>query len=114
MNFQKAVYHWVEECFGTKIADDKTERNFRFIEESLELVQSCGMSKEDCLRAIEYTFNRPIGNKEQEVGGVMVTLASLCSANDISMFRAGELELDRVWNNIDKIKEKHKSKMRAE
>lgn len=114
MNKQKSflirVGEWLLACFGGKIADDKTERSHRFAEESLELVQALGCTKEEVLKLVDYVFNRPLGEPSQEVGGVLVTLAALCRANKIDMNLAGETELKRVWKNIDKIREKQANK----
>jgi hypothetical protein len=44
------------------------------------------------------------------VGGVMVTLASLCSASEINMEDAGDRELERNWERIDLIRSKQQSK----
>ena len=41
-SFQRSVISWLINCFGMKIARDKIERNHRFIEEALELVQATG------------------------------------------------------------------------
>ena len=83
-------------CFGPIIAGDKVERNFRFLEESLELVQSLGCTKEDAHKLVEYVFNRPVGEPSQEVGGVSTTLAALCLANEINWEKAAEAEYLRV------------------
>jgi len=40
--FQERVKPWMLECFGEAIFLDSEERNFRFLEESLELMQACG------------------------------------------------------------------------
>lgn len=109
-NFDIGVGRWMEVCFGDEIAADKVERNYRFFEEATELVQACGMTKEDCLRLIDYVYDRPVGEKKQEVGGVMVTLAALCLPNGIDMNNAGEAELERCWKNIDKIRQKQAAK----
>jgi hypothetical protein len=77
--FQKSVGKWMVDCFGEKIAYDSKERNFRFLEEALELVQSNDCTKEDAYKLVDYVFNRPKGEFKQEVGGVMVTLAALCN-----------------------------------
>ncbi len=37
--FQPNVQPWLLSCFGEQIANDKIERNHRFLEEALELVQ---------------------------------------------------------------------------
>ena len=91
--FQARVQPWMLECFGAKIATDRTERNHRFLEEALELVQACGCTASEAHQFVDYTFGRPAGEPAQEVGGVMVTLAALCLANELDMHAAGETEL---------------------
>jgi hypothetical protein len=59
---------------------------------------------------VEYVFGRTKGQPNQEVGGVMVTLASLCSASGINMDEAGDRELDRNWDRIEVIRAKQQSK----
>lgn len=94
--FQSRVHPWMLACFGAAIAADVVERNHRFFEEAAELVQSCGMTASEAHQLVEYTWSRPIGEKTQEVGGVMVTLAALCLANGLDMHAAGETELARI------------------
>jgi hypothetical protein len=96
MLFQTRVAKWMRECFGEKIAADKVERNHRFLEEALELVQSLGCTESEALELVRYVYGRPAGEPRQEVGGVMVTLAALCTPNEISLRDAGEAELARV------------------
>ncbi len=55
-------------------------------------------------------YGRPIGGLEEEVGGVMNTLAALCSAYGIDMQEAGDIELARCWANIEKIRAKQAAK----
>lgn len=109
-DFQGDVGDWLIKCFGKEIASDITERNYRFLEEALELVQSNGCSKEDCLKLVDYVYSRPKGEINQEVGGVMVTLAALCEANSIDLATCSGNEVNRVLNNIEKIRAKHFSK----
>ncbi len=110
MTFQERVKEWLLACFGPVIASDKIERNHRFLEESLELVQACGATRDECLQLVDYVYSRPIGDRKQEVGGVLNTLAALCYTYDIDMNDAGEAEMQRVWNKIDVIREKQKTK----
>lgn len=112
LNFQANVRKWVVACFGEEIADDLRERNHRFIEEALELVQSTGATREECLQLVDYVFNRPVGERAQEVGGVMVTLAALCSARPvhIDITPAAETELARIWTKIEAIRAKQAAK----
>ena len=109
-DLQDRVLPWLIECFGQEIANDKVERCDRFIEEALELVQSAGWPKERAHQLVEYVYGRPEGEIEQEVGGVMITLAALCLAHDVNMHEAGEKELTRIWGKIDKIRQKQASK----
>lgn len=110
MSFQQSVAPWVVACFGKEKAHDSRERNLRFIEEALELVQTLHCTKDDVLRIVEYVYNRSIGQASQEVGGVMVTLAALCAAQGIDMHRCGETELDRCWQMIEEIRVKNLGK----
>ncbi|THJ52561.1 hypothetical protein E9536_20060 [Burkholderia sp. LS-044] len=45
--FQQRVQPWMLACFGAKISAGKLERNHRFFEEAGELVQACGMTREE-------------------------------------------------------------------
>lgn len=94
--FQQRVHPWLLECFGVEIAADRTERNHRFLEESLELVQALGCTASEAHQLVDYVFGRPVGDPPQEVGGVMVTLAALCLASGLDMHDAGEVELARI------------------
>lgn len=113
--FQYRVGMWMEKCFGEveALAADVTnpiERNHRFLEESIELVQACGCTASEAHQLVDYVFGRPIGEKSQEVGGVMVTLAALCQAQGLDMRVEGETELARIWTKIEKIRAKHAAK----
>lgn len=110
--FQDRVEPWLHECFGKEVANNKIERNHRFLEEALELVQACGCTREHALQIVEYVYGRPTGVIAQEVGGVMVTLAALCSAQMVLMDAAAESELKRVWTKIDVIREKQARKVK--
>lgn len=110
--FQEKVYGWTLACFGGRIAHDKKERNHRFLEEALELVQACECSQSEAHQLVDYVYNRPVGEKYQEVGGVMVTLAALCTAQDLSMRNCANTELERISDLkvMDKIRTKQAAK----
>lgn len=108
--FQERVNPWLLACFGQEIADDTQERNHRFLEESLELVQACGCTPSEAHQLVDYVYGRPVGEKTQEVGGVMVTLAALCLAQRIDMHQCGEVELARIWTKVEKIRAKQAAK----
>jgi hypothetical protein len=110
MTFQRRVLDWMMACFSMEVCRDRQERNHRFLEESLELVQSLGCTSSEAHQLVDYVFGRDLGEPEQELGGVMVTLAALCFPNDLNMEAAAEKELARVWTKIDKIRAKQAAK----
>ncbi len=108
--FQARVQPWMLECFGQEIASDSKERNHRFLEESLELVQACGCAQSEAHQLVDYVYGRDVGEKHQEVGGVMVTLAALCLAQHLDMHDCGEMELARIWTKVEQIRAKQAAK----
>lgn len=110
MSFQDDVGVWMHRCFGSKISKDQTERNHRFLEEALELVQAFECTADEAHQLVDYVFNRPMGDKYQEIGGVMVTLAALCEAAEYDMDDCGRIELTRIWSDMRKIRAKQAAK----
>jgi hypothetical protein len=108
--FQSRVQPWMMACFGEEISRDRVERNHRFIEEALELVQANDTSRSEAHQLVDYVFDRPAGELHQEIGGVMVTLAALCLASNEDMHAAGEAELARVWTKVEVIRAKQAAK----
>lgn len=109
-DFQSRVVLWLHSCFGAAISNDRVERNHRFLEEALELVQAAGCTREEAHKLVDYTFDRPIGELRQEIGGTLLTLAALCHAHSEGMEAAGEAELARVWTKIETIRAKQAAK----
>jgi len=105
-SFQIRVNEWLTACFSARARKDKNERTHRFLEESIELAQANGCTYDDAKALVNYVYGRPKGRPELEVGGVLVTLASLCTATDIDLEQAGEVELRRNWARIDVIRQK--------
>jgi NTP pyrophosphatase (non-canonical NTP hydrolase) len=108
--FQRGVDGWMDACFGAEIKADVTERCDRFIEEALEFVQAAGLTADRAHALVDYVFGRPLGDINQEVGGVMVTLAAMCNTLDIGIGQAADAELARVWTKIDAIRAKQAAK----
>ena len=110
--FQSRVAPWMQECFGAAIASDVRERGDRLLEEVLELLQSHGYDPAGVATLRDYVFGRPVGEPQQEVGGVMVTLAAYCLATGIDMHAAGETELARISapEVVERIRVKQASK----
>ncbi|NVE01247.1 hypothetical protein HUX62_24795 [Massilia sp. BJB1822] len=109
-SFQQRVHPWMIACFGPMIAGDREERNHRFLEEALELVQACGCTASEAHQLVDYVYGRPVGDPPQEVGGVMVTLAALCLAQTLDMHQCGETELARIWTKVEQIRAKQAAK----
>jgi hypothetical protein len=109
-DFQSGVRTWMLQCFGAEISFDKAERNHRFLEEALELVQAGGCTASEAHQLVDYVFGRPAGEMRQEAGGVMVTLAGFCLAHGFNMHEAGSAELARVWTKVEQIRAKHAAK----
>ena len=93
-----------------EVCRDRTERNHRFLEEALELVQSLGCTQAEAHQLVDYVYGRPAGDPVQELGGVMVTVAALCWPNELDMDAAAEKELARIWQKIDVIRQKQATK----
>lgn len=114
LGYQARVLNWLMNCFSQSICRDTTERNHRFLEEALELVQSTGCKRSEAHMLVEYVFNRPVGDPFQEVGGVAVTFAALCSCIDIDQEWAGDAELARISEPaiMEKVRAKQATKPR--
>lgn len=109
---QSKVAGWMQECFGPVISADKLERNDRFIEEALELVQASSYPKPRAIALVDYVYGRTPGEIGQEVGGVMITLAAKCLADGVDMALCGEVEFSRISQpgTIAKIRAKQARK----
>jgi len=94
--FQALVTRWISRAFGDESSKDKRERTHRFLEEALELGQAAGASQHEAHALVEYVYGRKPGTSEQEVGGVLLTLAGFCAAHGLDMHRCAALEIGRV------------------
>lgn len=94
--FQTLVTRWISRCLGDESSKDKRERTHRFLEEALELAQAAGSTQHEAHALVEYVFGREAGTPEQEVGGVLLTLAGFCSAHDLELHRCAAAEIARV------------------
>lgn len=109
-DFQERGVAWLLACIGDPDATNQVERNHRFLEEALELVQACGCTASEAHQLVDYVYGRPVGDKGQEVGGVALTLVALCNAQGIDLADASEKELARAWSKIEVIRAKHYAK----
>jgi hypothetical protein len=61
-SYQSRIHKWMLACFSPSIVMDATERNHRFLEEALELVQSLGCTASEAHQLVDYVFGRPDGD----------------------------------------------------
>lgn len=108
--FQTEVEAWMDLCFGQMIAGDKEERNWRFLEEAIELVQACGGNAQDAHQLVDYVFGRETGKPDKEAGDVAVTLCALLSAHGFRLQDCAETVLCMNWENTEAIRQKQASK----
>lgn len=94
--FQQRCYEWALSTLPPSHVSSTTERTFRFLEEALELAQSCNISRDQALTLLNCVFSRPPGGPYQEVGGTLLTLSILCTTLSIPLQSAAEAELSRV------------------
>ncbi len=109
-SFQSRVRAWVIETFGKDFADNKRERDDRFMEEAIELYQALGNPVDHLWTLAQYVYSREAGDPRQELGGVQTTLAALSEAHGLDMVDARETELARIWTKVEAIRAKAATK----
>lgn len=115
IEYQFAVRAWMLQCFSPEVSEDLMERSHRFMEEAIELGQSCGTTQEDMHKLVDYVYGRPAGDAKQEIGGVMLTLGALAHPLRASILSCAVSELARVNNPVmmQKIRDKQATKPHA-
>lgn len=114
MNCQREVYAWLVECLGQATAGNTRLRTGRFIEEAVELAQAGGLTEQECIDMVRYVYSRPVGDVRQEIGGVRISLAALCTAFGVDEDVAIKQEMANCWKNIEKIRARNLTKPRFE
>lgn len=73
---QGLVRDWINRVFGPVLVSpaDPLERARRVLEEALELYQSVGGKEADVPVLVQRTFSRPVGQWQEELGQLGVTL----------------------------------------
>lgn len=102
---------WLRHVFEEQYHNPE-ERVIRFGEETMELMQCEGVTKEQAHALVEQVWNKPVGERSQELGGVMVTLATYLAVTEQDAGSAFEEEFARCERPdvIEKIRAKHKTK----
>lgn len=93
---QVEILQWANATFGTATADNTGERNRRFAEESIELVQALGLDKQVLHDIIDHVYAKPDGDIAQEIGQVGVSLLGLSEHLGIRADDEERKEFDRI------------------
>ena len=109
MNLQESVERWVN--IVDPYAPRRT-RALRFLEEAIELAQSAGLSMDDIESMMVSVYVKEPGYLPQEIGGCCTALMAFSSCEQSDLFTLAQMELERMWRDIDKIKERNKRKVR--
>lgn len=75
---------------------DVSERLARYAEETNEVLQAFGMSRDDMHCLVDYTCDRPAGEPAQEIGAAMLTLTSLCVVAGYDLMSCAEADLQKL------------------
>lgn len=111
--YQRQCHDWAFETVGARAACSSTERGVRFLEEAIELAQAVGVHGDIVMQLVRDVYERKPGRVSQEVGGTMLTLASLCEAIDVDMIDEAKRELERVQHPtvIAKVRARQATKL---
>ncbi len=89
----------VEAAHNALFHDDPTdiaERNARSFEESIETAQAFGMTEDEAIALVKYTFSRPVGDPAKELGAKVLTAFSLGVVAGIDVMAAAEADLEKL------------------
>ncbi|MGX5776952.1 hypothetical protein [Methylorubrum zatmanii] len=92
--FQARADRWLEKVTEGD-PTDLPERRDRYSEESLELAQALGATREGMHQLVDYVFSRPVGEPGDEMGDTKLCLANLASWAKLNMDACGEAMLAR-------------------
>ena len=94
---QATVFQWCIAAFGSDQANI-TQRALRLLEESIEAYQAAGGDRAMGHELLDYVFDRPPGEIQQELGGVGIGVLALAAAAGCSADEAERREVDRVMS----------------
>lgn len=96
-SFQHAIRRWADSCLtGTIHEPDLRILAYRVLEEANELAQAAGLSEEDAIRQVRYTFARPAGTVREELPQVLVNLAYMAVGAEEDLQDLSLAELERI------------------
>lgn len=81
---QKTAYNWTVKAFGPDHANSASQRATRFIEEAIELYQTCGGNRAMLHKLADFVFDKPPGEPVKELGDVGLTLLTVAELHHVS------------------------------
>lgn len=91
----KEFLAWAVATFGP-IANDRTERLMRFMEEAIELAHAEDLPEIALQRVIERVYSRKPGATYREIGQAQACLETFAEAVGLSSDKEAAVEFDRV------------------
>lgn len=99
---QKIVVGWGHMCFGMTAMSSVLQRGIRFFEEACEATQAAGVTREMAHKQVDYVWDRPVGELEQEIGGCEIGILCLADAAGLDADLCGQMEVSRVLSKPPK------------
>lgn len=97
MSLQHKIYRWMDYTFrGMLDWASVNERVRRLTEEVTEVAQASGMSREEMHRMVDFVYDRPSGDLEQEVAQAGLCLYGLAESLHVDLEEEVSSELARV------------------
>jgi NTP pyrophosphatase (non-canonical NTP hydrolase) len=87
---------WAIRSFGKDHVYDMPVRVLRLVEEVVELAQAHDIPYSQLHRLIDIVYDRPRGDPEQEIGGVMMVATLFCAVCGVEADEVFHRELRRV------------------
>ena len=100
---------FIKQAWPDTLVDPKI-RAYRALEELLELCQVLEITPDKCVELVQYVYGRPVGELDQELGGVAFTTTALFSSLNKNFITAGYEAVDEAHGRIDQIRAKSKVK----
>lgn len=94
---QTQIRLWVETRLG-KEAMNPHERGMRSHEESTELFQALGGTREEAHRIVDHVFDKEPGVISQELGGAALTLIAAAEGCSYNLGACANAELYRIFS----------------
>jgi hypothetical protein len=111
---QEEAADWLMIAFPEDPVVRPKVRASRFLEEALELVQTQGITREKAHELVDFVFDRPVGDPDQELGGTMFCLMAVANALGMDAGLECSKEILNAYQRIPQIRAKSKLKPKVD